>query len=277
MHTLRCKAPSPQLLPFVRAYAEREIRDTDHIIKESIPARLEQTLEFQLGETFDTISPDGRRRIAPRIVAVGAHTEAGFSILLKKNVLSFGIFFQPDGLSRLFQFPMGALSHQFFLATDLFGPMISSLYSKLGDCESFAQRVVIAENFLLARAMLVQSKSPDAMEMAAARMFARHGALRVADAAAEVGLSLRQFQRKFLHQTGFSPKSFARVARFQTALDAKLFSPHMSWVYIAHHLGYHDQMHMVRDFHDLANAAPSQLLASIGDARPPAMVELNTF
>jgi AraC-like DNA-binding protein len=259
MHTLRCKAPSPQLLPFVRAYAEREIQDTDHIIKESIPARLEQTLEFQLGETFETVSPDGQRRVAPRIVAVGAHTEAGFSILLKKNVLSFGIFFQPDGLSRLFRFPMGALSHQFFLATDLFGPMITSLYSRLGDCESFAQRVVIAENFLLARVNQIRSKNSDPMEMAAARIFAQHGVLRVADAAHEVGLGLRQFQRRFLQQTGFSPKGFARVARFQTALDAKLFSPHISWLYIAHHLGYHDQMHMIRDFHDLANAAPGEL------------------
>jgi AraC-like DNA-binding protein len=278
MHTLQCKAPSPHLRRFVRTYAQREIRDIDGIIKEPVPARLEQTLEFQLGETFDTVSGNGHHRIAPSTVVVGAHIQSGFTILLEKNVLSFAIFFQPNGLSRLFRFPAAELSHQAFAATDVFGAMIASFHCRLGECESFAQRVAVAEEFLGERAMgLPSCGGSDSIEKAVARIFLRHGVLRVADAAHDAGLSVRQFERKFLRQTGILPKTFARVARFQTALDAKILSPKVTWLDIAHDLGYHDQMHMVRDFHDLAGGSPGTIFASIGDGRPPAMGELSTL
>ena len=270
MHTLRCSRPSLPLQPFVRAYAEREIREMDGIIVEPVPARLEQTLEFQLGERFDTLS-EGRRQVAPPATVVGAHTHRGFSILLKKDVVSFAIFFQPAGLSRLFRVPMAELSSQFFLAGDVLGAAVTQLHAQLTDCRSFAQKTMIAEQFLLARAVRVSHESSQAMESAAARIFNAHGVVRVTDAAQEVGLSLRHFERKFLRQTGVLPKTFARIARFQTALDAKLLSPHSSWLDIAHDLGYHDQMHMIRDFYDLAGDAPGKILASIRDGRPPAM------
>jgi AraC-like DNA-binding protein len=274
MHTVQCKAPSPYLRRFVRTYAQREVRDIDDIIKEPVPARLEQTLEFQLGKTFDTVSGNGHHRMAPLTVVIGAHIQAGFSILLEKNVLSFAIFFQPDGLSRLFRFPVAELSHQAFDVTDVFGAMIASLHCRLGECETFAQRVVVAEKLLIERATGLPCGGSDAIEKAAARIFLQHGVLRVADAAHDAGLSVRQFERKFLRHTGVSPKTFARVARFQTALDAKIISPKATWLAIAHDLGYHDQMHMVRDFHDLAGASPGTILASIGDGRPPAMGEI---
>lgn len=270
MHTLRCSRPSLPLQPFVRAYAEREIREINGIIVEPVPARLEQTLEFQLGEQFDTLS-EGRRQVAPPAVVVGAHTQNGFSILLKKDVVSFAIFLQPTGLSRLFRVPMAELSSQFFLAGDVLGTAVTRLHAQLATCRSFAQRTMIAEQFLLARAVQVSHANPRTMESVAARIFSTHGTVCVADVAQEVGLSLRHFERKFLRQTGFLPKTFARIARFQTALDAKLLSPHSSWLDIAHDLGYHDQMHMIHDFYDLADDAPGKILASIRDGRPPAM------
>ena len=62
---------------------------------------------------------------------------------------------------------------------------------------------------------------------------------------------LRQFERSFERDVGVSPKSFARIARFQSALDAKLVSPQRTWLDIAHSFGYHDQMHMIHDFEAL--------------------------
>lgn len=277
MHTLRCKAPAAILRSFVRVYAERKIQHADSIIKELVPAHLEQVLEFQLGERVEIERVGDCQRVMPSIAALGSHVEPGFSVFLKKNVLSFGIFFQPDGLSRLFRFPVSVLSHKLVSATDLLGERMNGLHAQLGECSSFGQRVEIVERFLLARAAANQSDDCDCIGKVSAHFFSNHGVVRVSDAAADLGLSVRQFQRKFLQTTGLTPKTFARVARFQTALDTKLLFPNSSWLDVAHSLEYFDQMHMVRDFHQLAGTAPNRILASIGDGRPTAMGEFNAL
>lgn len=75
---------------------------------------------------------------------------------------------------------------------------------------------------------------------------------RISDIALQTGLSIRQFERRFLEYTGVSPIVFARISRFEEALRLKATSSSESWTAIAHMLGYHDQMHMTRNFHVLA-------------------------
>jgi len=53
-----------------------------------------------------------------------------------------------------------------------------------------------------------------------------------------------------------NPKLCARIARFEAALALKAMNSSMQWTTIAHGLGYHDQMHMVHDFHHLSGAVP---------------------
>jgi len=84
-------------------------------------------------------------------------------------------------------------------------------------------------------------------------------------------MGLRQFERRFHEETGVPPKVFARVARFQAALDAKLASPERTWLDVAHSFGYYDQMHMIHDFQSLGSNTPTQLLVQMGDVRPPAL------
>ncbi len=104
----------------------------------------------------------------------------------------------------------------------------------------------------------------------AEHIFLLEGAVHISRLAGDVGLGLRQFERRFRESMGMSPKMFARVARFQSALDAKIAAPQRSWLEIAHHLRYHDQMHMIHDFQQLGGDTPRKLLAQIGDARPVA-------
>jgi transcriptional regulator GlxA family with amidase domain len=82
---------------------------------------------------------------------------------------------------------------------------------------------------------------------------------------------LRQFEREFHREIGASPKVFARIARFQSALDAKVSAPKRTWLDIAHSFGYYDQMHMIHDFETLGRDSPTRLVAQLGDSRPPAL------
>jgi transcriptional regulator GlxA family with amidase domain len=111
--------------------------------------------------------------------------------------------------------------------------------------------------------------------VAANELLLRRGRPHIAPFAASFGLDVRQFERRFSREIGMSPKRFARIARFQTALDWKLARPASTWREIAHELDYHDQMHLVHDFSKLGGHAPSEMLAGLGDSRPPALVAGN--
>ena len=269
MHQLHTSLASHHLGAFVRVYAQREVESAGHTIVEPIPARLEQTLEFQFGEGFGVHHADGRNRPAYPVNLIGANSRGGWEVILRGRIVSFAIFFQPDGFSRLFGVPMAKLSDQAYDASDVLGRSAGSLWDQLAASPSFRQRVEVTERFLRCRAIHAGYRDPFAA--AAASIFALRGTVRVGRIAQHCGVGIRHFERKFRQYSGIAPKYYARVARFQTALDAKIGSPGRSWLEIAHDLGYHDQMHLVHDFHDLAADAPGSVLASIGDMRPPAM------
>jgi AraC-like DNA-binding protein len=234
-----------------------------------VPPRLEQTLEFQFGRPLSFLHANGVRQASSTVMIMGASASGGM-LSLPGGVLSFAVFFQPTGFSRLFGVPMVELSHRAHDAFAVLGVGLSALQARLGECDTFIQRVLTVEAFLLKRAArFAPSRS---MDDPAAAIFAEYGAVCIRDVAHVQGLGLRQFERKFLAQTGLQPKRYARIARFQSALDAKISWPTRPWLDIAHGLGYHDEMHLVRDFHRLAGMTPGKSLSLVGDTRPPAVL-----
>ena len=84
-------------------------------------------------------------------------------------------------------------------------------------------------------------------------------------------MSVRQYERRFLDEIGITPKLFARITRYQMAMDAKVATPARSWIAIAHEFGYHDQMHMIKDFQKLSGNSPRGIISELGDMRPEAL------
>ncbi|HEY0780462.1 MAG TPA: helix-turn-helix domain-containing protein [Gemmatirosa sp.] len=78
------------------------------------------------------------------------------------------------------------------------------------------------------------------------------------------GMGQRQLERRSLALVGLPPKALARIARFQRAIHQRQ-RQHASWLAIAHEVGYYDQMHMIRDFHQLGGGSPTQVLNRIED------------
>jgi AraC-like DNA-binding protein len=261
----------PALREFVRVIAQREVHPDPRgspLIFEPIPARLEQTLEFQFGHQFRVHFPSGHTLTAAKQTIVGAFPEGNAQIELQSGVISFAIFFRPTGLSRLLGIPVHEFSSRNFDAA-LVSSLTVSLGDRLAQCPNFQERVRTIEGVLLG--MALQTPRKDTIAIVAEEIFSRCGVIRsIPQLASDTGLGVRQFERRFLSEIGMAPKLYARVARFQSALDAKILSPHRTWIEIAHSLQYHDQMHMIRDFQLLGGNSPKQLLSEIGDARPGA-------
>ena len=102
---------------------------------------------------------------------------------------------------------------------------------------------------------------------AAENLLQADSGMRIQQLADESCMTVRTFERKFVAEMGLSPKLFARLRRFQLALDRKRSSG-TRWLDVAHDLGYFDQMHMVKEFRAFGGEAPSRLLQSCGDYQP---------
>src|SRR5262249_6380163 len=230
---------------------------------------VEQILAFELGEPVDIWHSDGRHQVSGVAALCGSQSRFAAHMGLRPGTVSFGIFFQPAGIAYLFGVPMHELTDRAEDASSVLGRAICELWHRLGESSTFEHRVQITEDFLLMQVFRVSHQNRVAA--AANYVLQRHGAISMKELAERTNLSLRQFERRFRHEVGVSAKTFARVARFQTALDAKVSCPQRTWLDIAHSFGYYDQMHMIHDFEKLGHNSPTQLLAKVGDNRPPAM------
>lgn len=72
------------------------------------------------------------------------------------------------------------------------------------------------------------------------------------------GLSQRSLARLFANHLGISPKRFARILRFQKALQLLMLPELQSLVAVAQACAYFDQSHLVRDFKSFAGGLPHQ-------------------
>jgi AraC-like DNA-binding protein len=260
-HHVRLVRPSPELEPFVRYYLHPHGRLGDTLVVHPVHARAAPILDFEFGDVdaIRYVSRDGTPSHAShRAVLVGMQTHLRGELHMHGKVDGFVILFQPSALGLLFALPAQEFTDQDIDAEYVFGGIIVRFHEQLADCQTFEERISVANRFLLRRALAAPIR--DGISAAATDILRRVRGARVSDMAGRAGMSLRQFERRFVQQVGVSPKLFARIARFEAALDRMARSPQGSWTEVAHRFGYYDQMHMVHDFSRFTGKTPTRTL-----------------
>lgn len=112
------------------------------------------------------------------------------------------------------------------------------------------------QTFRLLEQFLSPARALSPVQLAIGHLAAHGGAVRLDDAARECGLSLRQFRRHCIAQTGVSPKTLARIGRFRKAWEQSLEPGRTSWADLALDCGYFDQAHLVSDFVEFSGFTP---------------------
>jgi AraC-like DNA-binding protein len=256
-------APSSAMLrPYVWAYGMTTGLVDSVSLVIPLPARPKQLLTFSFADTFRIHRPElGHGDATPRVTVVGPQTQAKAGLSVFGRIDNFTIHFQPSGFNRLFGIPMTELTDAAYDAYAVMGPEIPRLEHELGDTAGFAERIQIVEERLIRT--LGCHRTPDPVAIAANSLFRSHGVQRVSAMASYSGLSPRQFERRFLAQVGVPPKLYARIIRFNAALDQKLQLPGRAWSSIANDHNFYDQMHLVHDCRAFTGESPSRFLAHL--------------
>lgn len=266
MRSIESFDPSYDLRKYVRAYAERKLVVSGQPVIAPVPARLEQTMEFQFGDSFKVGFDDGSWLSTPRITVVGPQTWTRGQAEFQGQIHSFTVFFQPSGFSQIFDVPMKDLVNKAVDATSILSQRIRAVWNKLGEADSIGNRAGIIERFL--RETLPHKQCHHRMMDTSNRLLMLRGRIGIAELARQEGMGLRHFERRFNEHVGVGPKLHARIARFQTALDMKVASPQKTWLEISHALEYHDQMHLIHDFKSLGGNSPGRVLEHLCGMRP---------
>lgn len=148
---------------------------------------------------------------------------------------------------------------------ELLGSRAVRLAHRLAELPDWAARFTALDRWLTAR---LDSAEPD-LEPVVARAWWRlqttSAPLAIGALAAELGVSHRYLQLGFRRQVGLTPKTVARIARFQRAA-VSMAGPGRAAGSSSH--GYADQAHFCRETRAMAGLTPRELFAFVQDARP---------
>lgn len=172
------------------------------------------------------------------------------------QAIYFGIRFLPGRFSFFFPRPLKDLSDRMVACTDVWGRHLEEFESRLYVAPSMQARMETAEAFLLGRLAAVK-RGPDTRFLTAVdSIFEYQGHLRLDDHSPH-GLSPRQLRRLFDRHIGVSPKSLARIVRFQSVLRSMMKLPQKEWGQGCLDFGYYDQAHFIHEFKAFSGLTPT--------------------
>jgi AraC-like DNA-binding protein len=165
----------------------------------------------------------------------------------------------PLAAYTLLNVPMNLLNGHIVDVRDLFGAEGRLLADKIQDARDWDRRFEIIDGFLLRR--LHEGPRPSAaVRQAWHRLIASGGTASIGPIAVEAGWSHKHLITKFKEQIGLTPKTAARLIRFQRLLGRLEHSPPPRWTQLAADCGYADQAHLIREFREFTGTTPTEFL-----------------
>lgn len=163
--------------------------------------------------------------------------------------------FTPLGAHRFFGRPMHELTGRMVPIDDLGDPSLRALRVRLGETRRWSRRFALATDAVARR--LAEGRAPTpATAWAYDSIVRAGGAVRVAAIAERLDMSRKHLAARFRDEVGMSPKTIARIARFNRAQAMAASGEADGWADVAAACGYADQAHLVREYAEFAGATP---------------------
>lgn len=167
----------------------------------------------------------------------------------------FGVSLLPGAVPRLFGFSAPEINNRTLDLPLLFGRRGKELDEKMAVAADTRERIAIITGFL-ERRLFRNNREETVITSAIREIHIKRGAVDIAALARSHYLSQKHFKRKFVEESGFTPKLFARIVRFETAVAR--YPAFRSFTEMSHACGYYDQSHFIRDFREFSGYTPKQ-------------------
>jgi AraC-like DNA-binding protein len=179
------------------------------------------------------------------------------------------VFLRPPAAYTLVGVPLTELRGKAVDLADVVGRAAGSVVEQLREEPSWTGRFGVLDRLLLGRWHAGPRPAPEVCQ-AFRLLEVTGGAVPVRRVADEVGWSHKHLITRFTQQIGLTPKTAARLLRFDRVLRALDRPSRPGWERIAAESGYADQSHLICDFRLITGGTPSAFLARTRRADTPA-------
>ena len=209
---------------------------------------------FYFGNKPETTDPN--KPINDNIILTG-QLKNYHDLKVTGNLSVFAIYFLPHGLSMFLDLAIKEIFNYSIPLRLIIKDKVNQLEDDLSTAETFAQRIAIAENFLITQIRKNEKKYKyDRIRNVINHINQAKGIIAIEELASKTFLSRKQFERTFSDFIGTSPKQFLKIVRFQNAIYEKSQNTQLNLTELAHNCGYFDQAHMTNDFKTLSGITP---------------------
>lgn len=248
--------PSDDLAPYVRRhYVFHAQLPDDFVLVDKLMSETAIVRILLQGEWAAETGP-GQWSTFGSILLMGPNG-IPWRVRVQGSFLVVGVAFRPSGWAALFTQPARDVADRAAALPDYWGDLAERLHRDARDAPDDAAVVAAIERCLRARLAALGGPPPSA-QMARFEEIARHDStIHVADAARQVGLSIRQLERQCYAMFGHSPKVILRRSRFLDMAQAMRGFGDPTPDQLAA-LRYFDQSHLNREFRHFFELTPGQ-------------------
>lgn len=216
------------------------------------------------------VAPDGctdllfiQGREAPALQVVGPMTRFQ-DVRLEPGAEFLGVRFRAARGAAHLGVRTGEIVDEVVDLESLWGAKGRCLRERLAEAKTIAARTGLLTQCFAANA----SPEPSSPVQQAIRMLERKGGrLSLDGLALQCGLSVRQFRRRCLAESGLPPKLLARILRFRHAWQ-RAEAEAGEQAGLAVECGYSDQSHMIAEFRRFSGRTPAQRMNWSTNASP---------
>ncbi|MDH4473067.1 MAG: helix-turn-helix transcriptional regulator [Fluviicola sp.] len=246
--------PSAALAPFVKCFWSLESDDETHERDRIFPdGNIELILHYR--DLFKKYDDAGNAVVQPRSFFHG-QLKRYFELQPTGKVGVFSARFHPAGLRPFVPFSVSKITDLTAPTTQAWGEKAIQLERDLLKADTTEQRISIMETFLLGQ--LNQEQVDAIVENCVGSIIEQSGITSVDELTQQQAIGKRALERRFQQSVGLSPKLFARIIRFNYALQLIEKRDFSNFTVIAYEGGFYDQAHFIKDFHDLTGLNPKQ-------------------
>lgn len=252
----RTYRPSAELAPYIRRFYVFEAPLPDEMVIEDFLLAETAFVRCLLKGDWSGETAPGIWSTAGQVPFFGANGRP-FRVRVKGGFAVTGFAIRPSGWHALFAQPHHLFADRMLPLQQLWGDLADRMLTEMMAAKDDAGQIAAMESSLLQRIQQLKSPTPD-KQIAQFEVVARtDSTTRIEDAAAQLGLSVRQLERRCRASFGLTPKAVLRRSRFLDSATAfRGFSTPSEAALNA--LNYFDQSHMNREFRWFTGMTPKR-------------------
>ena len=188
-------------------------------------------------------------------------------ILIDASVSSMiGVHFRPGGAWPFFRLPVSELNNQTIELDTFWRSGIHGVREQILNTPSISEKFSVLEKYLY-------EKGKDRLEpnpvtgYAISQLLASPQVWTIEKLSVKTGYTSKHLIHLFKKYAGLSPKTFARICKFQLVIGEIEAQRRVEWAPLAYECGYYDQAHFIREFKAFSGINPTAYLLQKGEYR----------